>query len=514
MIRNVIKDFLRKDVHFRNLVMEIPVSVMVLRGPDFKIEFINNRLLKALQKTWHEVDDRPFFQIFPELIVQGYEKFFRQVYETGRSFSKEVVPLHLWSSDDFQYIKLSVQPLINPLGHVTGLFIVASDVTELVKSRHQIAESELKYRSVLELMDPGFSFMELIFKDGKPVDYIILEVNPAFEKMLGSTELVGKSINELMPDIAEFWINLFGKVALTGEKVTTVYDMPELDKTFESHAFRIGGNESRRVAVLINDITERMKNDQLREQFSRKLEQQVAQRTRELEQSNSDLKQFTHLISHDLKEPVRKLKFLTSMLSDELQDTITTSQATYIHKILSATERLRKMIEAIYDYSFADFNEEKVRDTDLSKLINVLVEDLDHDLKAHEAEVIVHPLPVIRGITIEFYQLFYNILSNSLKFSKPDVPCRIEISSRIVTDNGRQFAEISVTDNGIGFDPCFEEKIFQSFTRLHSKDEYEGTGLGLSLSRKIVHRHGGTIKAYGEVGKGATITVKLPYTGR
>lgn len=389
MLRKVLKDFFRNDVHFRNLVMEIPVSVMVVRGPEFRVEFINNRLLVAFQKSWDDMYGKPFFQLFPELSGQGYEEIFRKVFETGQTYMADIVPISVPGADvQLQYIKLSVQPLVNPVGKITGLFIVGSDVTEMVKSRQQLAENEAGYRAVLE--------------------------------------------------------------------------------------------------------------------------QEVAQRTRELEQSNNDLRQFTHLISHDLKEPVRKVKIFSTILANELKDKLDDDQWMYMKKIISANDRLHEMIEAIYDYSFSDFNTDKITDVDLNHLLSVLVDDMDASIHRNNAMVIIHWLPVVRGISIELYQLFYNLLSNALKFSRSDIQPRIEISSSISHENHSKYVVIKVTDNGIGFEDCYREKIFNSFTRLHPKDKYEGTGLGLSLSRKIVTRHGGTIEASSELNIGTTITIKLP----
>lgn len=388
MLRKVLKDFFRNDVHFRNLVMEIPVSVMVVRGPEFRVEFINNRLLVAFQKSWDDMYGKPFFQLFPELSGQGYEEIFRKVFETGQTYMADIVPISVLGVEHSQYIKLSVQPLVNPSGKITGLFIVGSDVTELVKSRQELAEKEAGYRAMLE--------------------------------------------------------------------------------------------------------------------------QEVAQRTRELEQSNNDLRQFTHLISHDLKEPVRKVKIFSTILANELKDKLNDDQWMYMKKIISANDRLHEMIEAIYDYSFSDFNTDKITDVDLNHLLSVLVDDMDAAINRHNAQVILHPLPVIRGIGIEFYQLFYNLLSNALKFSRKDIQPVIEISASTSLENHSKYVVIKVSDNGIGFEDCYREKIFNSFTRLHPKDKYEGTGLGLSLSRKIVTRHGGTIEASSELNIGTTITIKLP----
>jgi signal transduction histidine kinase len=132
-------------------------------------------------------------------------------------------------------------------------------------------------------------------------------------------------------------------------------------------------------------------------------------------------------------------------------------------------------------------------------------------IQQKNAKIVYGELPVIRGAAVLIYQLFYNLINNSLKFCRKEIAPVIEISSGLIREDGRDFVNIQVNDNGIGFDQGQAVNIFNSFSRLNSKDKFEGTGLGLSLSKKIVERHGGSISASGVLGEGATITIKLPY---
>lgn len=515
-LRSAFKELFRKDEHFRTLVMEMPVSVLVLRGPELEVEFINNRLLHALNKRWRHVIGRPFFQVFPELQDQGYNTIFYGVYESGDTFMVSQLPISVSRNGNPTYfINLSVQALTNPEGSITGLFIVGSDVTELVKMREQVQESENKYRNVLDLMDPGFSIMEMIFdENNKPYDYTFLEVNPAWAEMVKMNDLVGKTMRQIMPEGFEYWIELFGMVALTGEKVTVLKEMPQMGKTFESHAFRIGGEGSKKVAVLFNDITKRVKEEELRQKFANELEQQVTERTRELERAYLELKQFAHLISHDLKEPVRKIKTFVSMLTDDLINSLDDKHKGYFDKILTSCDRLKDMIEGVYDYSAVNVDEDKISQVNLNNLINKVIDDLE--LKINEKKAIINMgiLPTIEAKSFQIHQLFYNLISNSLKFSREDTQCRIDITSQIVEKDHLVYAAITIQDNGLGFDPSENERIFETFTRLHPKTKFEGTGLGLPLSKKIAEKHCGTIEAAGEPGVGARFTVYLPFKKR
>jgi PAS domain S-box-containing protein len=237
-----------------------------------------------------------------------------------------------------------------------------------------------------------------------------------------------------------------------------------------------------------------------------KLEILVTERTKQLKRSNEDLQQFAHVASHDIKEPLRKIKMFTYRLEDELARKESDHVKIYVSKILSAADRLTSMVEGVLSYSTAEQNNEKIESIDLNNVIEDIRSDLEVMIAQKSATVIADALPSIEGAKVLIHQLFYNLINNGLKFSRKDVNPIIRIFSTV--ENG--LAIINVSDNGIGFETNYEEKIFEPFLRLNSKDEYEGTGLGLSLCKKIVLRHHGSIAATGNLGQGATFTISLP----
>ncbi|HEX8061102.1 MAG TPA: ATP-binding protein [Cyclobacteriaceae bacterium] len=243
--------------------------------------------------------------------------------------------------------------------------------------------------------------------------------------------------------------------------------------------------------------------------LSERLEIMVEQRTSELRRSNEDLQQFAHVASHDLKEPVRKLKTFINRLDDEFGPTIPLKGMSYVEKMRQASSRMYSMIEGVLKYS--SLNEaQEIEEVDLNEIVGSIEADLEIMMTQKNAKITKYNLPAVQGAQVLLYQLFYNLINNSLKFTKSDP--EITISSSVVHEGAKQFAEIVVSDNGIGFDQQFAEQLFNAFLRLNSKDQYEGTGLGLALCKKIVERHSGTITARGKEGKGSTFTVKLPLT--
>lgn len=253
--------------------------------------------------------------------------------------------------------------------------------------------------------------------------------------------------------------------------------------------------------------------------FTEKLEKVVEERTKELQRSNEDLQQFAHVASHDLKEPARKIKTFSSLIMHEFGSIIPEKMKLYLSKIDSAAARMAHMIDGVLRYSSLDVIQQTNEKVDLSELIRNIETDLEVPIVQKAALIDQQNLPVIEGSSILLYQLFYNLINNSLKFARLNVSPLIRITATDTMDidlekvnlkTDQPYIKIIVQDNGIGFRQNEAAIIFQSFSRLHAKDKYEGTGLGLALCRKIVERHGGVIFADATEGVGASFTILLP----
>ncbi len=254
-------------------------------------------------------------------------------------------------------------------------------------------------------------------------------------------------------------------------------------------------------------------------EYAEKLEQAVRRRTQELrnlnhslERSNEDLQQFAHVASHDLKEPVRKIRTFSGRLLDEYAAMLPDEAQVFLKKIQQATARMYTMIDGVLQYSAINGGEQPISAVDLNEVVAQIETDLELVIRERNATIQRGQLLMIEGAPVLLYQLFYNLINNSLKFGKSDDNCLITIESRLTEGAGKRIAELTLTDNGIGFDPEQAARIFETFVRLNSKDRYEGTGLGLSLCKKIVERHHGTIAATGELNRGAKFVIRLPLT--
>jgi two-component system, LuxR family, sensor kinase FixL len=259
--------------------------------------------------------------------------------------------------------------------------------------------------------------------------------------------------------------------------------------------------------AFIRDIDEQKRN-------ARDLEQ----KKRELEVSNQELEQFAHVASHDMKEPIRKILIFTERLKSEIADVASENSQRFMEKIESSATRLANMVDGVLRNSSVKAEQLVTSSVDLNLVIKDIESDLELVIAAKNAVIRNSGLPTLTGSPVLLYQLFYNLIINSLKFSRPGVDVEIDLTSKKIAGSalpvpgppGVFFFEITLKDNGIGFSQHHADAIFKAFTRLHTKDKFEGTGIGLSLCKNIVEKHHGFIQAFGENGRGATFKVFLP----
>jgi signal transduction histidine kinase len=237
---------------------------------------------------------------------------------------------------------------------------------------------------------------------------------------------------------------------------------------------------------------------------------QVAERTSDLQRSNEDLEQFAHVASHDLKEPVRKVRMFTDQLRQTAHHLLPEDSQRSLEKIQRAAERMQAMIEGVLTYSQQLAAHEEMQIVNLDDLLGEVCTDLELLISEQGAVIRRSSLGTVEGSATQLHQLIYNLLINALKFSREHRQPVITIQASAIEQEGKAMKKLILTDNGIGFEPAYAQQIFQPFTRLHSKDQYEGTGMGLALCRKIVLRHGGTIYAEGSLDRGAVFTITLP----
>src|SRR5690606_30993849 len=258
------------------------------------------------------------------------------------------------------------------------------------------------------------------------------------------------------------------------------------------------------------DITDEIENYRL-----------IEERNLELERNNKELASFNYVASHDLQEPLRKIQTFISRLEDKEKANLSDNGKLYITRIKSSSARMRSLIDDLLQFSRTNKSEEAFEDSNINILLETAKHDLAEIISDKRARISSDSIPSMKVIPFQIKQLFLNLISNSLKYSRENVAPVITISysqtqasdlPKIKFSKHDLYHTISIKDNGIGFDQEYAEKIFILFTRLHNKNEYSGTGIGLSICKKIVENHTGYITAEGKLDQGSVFTVYLPMT--
>ena len=240
-----------------------------------------------------------------------------------------------------------------------------------------------------------------------------------------------------------------------------------------------------------------------------------------LQRSNANLEEFAHAASHDLQEPLRKIHFFTERLQQDLKGGLSPAQDSLFERITRASERMSRLVEDLLTYSRLSLTPPEQEEVPLDEKVESILADLELQIEEAGARIVADPLPVVRGYRRQLQQLFHNLLANALKYARPGVHVEVEIRTRPVSGAAFPvqvpaerrldgFHLIEVRDNGIGFEPQYAEKIFQLFQRLHGRNEYAGTGIGLSIARRVVNNHRGFLWAEGRPGEGAVFRILLP----
>ena len=298
----------------------------------------------------------------------------------------------------------------------------------------------------------------------------------------------------------------------SGTPLITYFRIIRKDKSlryFKSIEKKILDNYNNNILIGINmDITEQYLKDKI-----------IEEKIFDLERSNNELSAFNHVASHDLQDPLRKEQKYISRISDKDFETLSEKGREYFVRVQIAANRMQKLIDDLLLFSRTNKADKVFEPANLNEIFENTKTELAQAIEEKNAVVSSEQLPVILAIPFQIQQLFNNIIGNSLKYATTGIPPVIRVSSRIVNAaeipllrhlGETRFHELTFTDNGIGFEQQYAENIFKLFQRLHDDSSYTGTGIGLTICKKIVENHKGLIRAYGTPGGGATFRVYLP----
>jgi PAS domain S-box-containing protein len=276
-------------------------------------------------------------------------------------------------------------------------------------------------------------------------------------------------------------------------------------------ALRDDGGELKGFAKINRDMTDAKRLDDLMRNINDELENRVVERTEQLLAANKDLESFSYSVSHDLRSPLRHISSFVSLLEEHLGGQCDDVSARYLSTIGNSARHMSQLIDGLLAFSRLGRSAVNLTAVDFTLLVDAVVSQIGHDTEGRVVDWVVAPdLPVVQGDALLLREVWANLLGNAYKYTRPRERTRIEVGWSVDPVVGYTFF---VRDNGVGFDTKYAQKLFGVFQRLHRASEFEGTGIGLALTRRIIERHGGTIWAESQLGQGSVFYFSLPFEG-
>jgi signal transduction histidine kinase len=470
---------------------------------DFEYLFANNNIAKVLHLDVKKIIGSSMLELIPENRSNGFFDLFCQLIQTGETVHGET---HFVTSDIDNWYEYVVVPIDSET-----VVVSTKDITEKKSAALQIEEQRNLLNSILKNSSNGISVSKVLrAENGEVIDAITILANEAAIKNIGLPKdiYLSKRATEIEPNILGTpYYQACIRTLDTGEPFMMQYQMETTKRWLELTVSKL--DEDHLIHVF-TDVTA-IKEAQL----------QLERTVEDLKLSNQNLEEFAYAASHDLKEPMRKIQLFSDRLKASLQQNLSSNDSDMFDRIIKATNRMNTLIDDLLMFSHVSRGAVLEETIDLNQKISRVLEDLEVEIHEQKAIVTVERLPTIKGHRRQLQQLFQNLIGNAIKYHKHEVNPEVHISCRKITADEaipittatsiEDYYLLEISDNGIGFEPEEADRIFNIFTRLHGNAEYKGTGVGLSIAKKVVENHGGYIWAQSEPGKGSIFSVLLPF---
>lgn len=470
---------------------------------DFKYTLVNKTYERMNGRTGAEVIDKTALQLYPGL--KGTELFRRyaRVVETGEPAQFED---HYKDEDLDIWFEASAVKIGED-----EVFISYRDISQQKQAALRLRDQNTLLDSILSASPSGIVVVRMIRdENGTIVDGQAILMNEAAERYTQYPReiMLNKTSRQMEPHILESPVyQEVLKTMETGAPFHMEYQMEMTGRWVDMNVARIDKDH---LVNVFTDITE-----------SKQYHLEQERMMYELKRSNEALEEFARAASHDLKEPIRKVQYFVNRLKADLTGSISQAQLDLFTRVEKAADRMGTLVEDLLEYSHLDANPQEKEPVNLNEKMRNVLYDLELLMREKKATIQVGELPTISGHRMQLQQLFQNLLTNALIYSRPGVEPQIQVKAAITTGRNsgfhlppgaaeKQFHIIEISDNGIGFDAEHAEKIFDVFTRLHGNKEYPGTGIGLSIVKKVAENHGGYVMAKGGRNVGARFFILFP----
>ncbi|CAN5217665.1 hypothetical protein BH23BAC3_BH23BAC3_33480 [soil metagenome] len=519
---------------FRKLIEESPIATALYTGSDHVVQYANDMMLEYWGKD-KEVFGKPLIEALPELKKQDFLQHLDDVYNSGEPYTGVEKKANLQVNGKLQplYFNFNYKALRDKEENIFGILNTAFNVTEEVIAKKSLEKREKTLRQLLDCMPQKISHTD---DKGKVIFF-----NKQWTDDTGFTQeqLKGnKWIKTVHPDdfqeLKENWIKAANRETALEVECRILHK----ERGYRWHLNRavpikdengklimwVGSNtdiheQKKQKEILAEAVAERTKELKRANEELIIHNRKIEKREKELERANKELESFAYISSHDLQEPLRKIQTFADRIREKEKKNLSDRGLNYFERMEDTAKRMRILINDLLAFSRVNNANKDYDLVDLNKIIEEVKEEYKDLIEKKNATIEVSDLCDAKVIVFQFRQLMNNLISNALKFSKPDTPPHIKIKNKVdkginlndkllsLEDN---YCHITIEDNGIGFEPCYSERIFEVFQQLHSKDLYEGTGIGLAIVKKIVDNHDGYITADSKPGKGTRIDIYIP----
>ncbi len=394
--------------------------------------------------------------------------------------------------------RITLVPLRDEHGEIVGGLNITQDIYEIRQTQESLEVSEETRKAILD------GIPDLVFRVDREGKFLDFYPSSELKVSLPTSEFIGQKVSDVFDKDLSIRFSKYLAWALEDNKVQTFeYEIndPEDQRFFEGRISPISENQA---IIIIRDITEIFTT---RSELDKKV-LELSEKNAELEKyitSNTELEKFAYIASHDLKEPLRTIIGFSQLLEKQYAKELGDSGADYISHIISGTKRMKMLIDGLLEYSRVESKGSSFKLTEFNELIKRVLADLRNSIEENDVKINISRLPIQHCDELQIRQLFQNLISNSIKF-RSERPLEIDIMAEEKEDAW----EYAVKDNGIGMDMKYADKVFHIFQRLHTQDKYPGSGIGLSVCKRIIDRHGGNIWVTSEVEKGTTIFFTIP----
>ncbi len=467
--------------------------------------------VKSLKEAYGKTD----FDFFtPEHAKAAYEDE-QRIIKTKKPLISKMEQIRK-ADGQYRWVTATKEPIVDEKGKVIGIVGISRDISELKMVQEALEESEERLQQIIEFAPDGIFAIE---KDGT-----VASCNTALTRITGYgiNELCGVDFVKLpfLTDSEEIRYLSQIEFSITGN-VLAPFEMQCKRKDgaaiwLEMHVSALKRHGSQMALLVITrDITERkLAEDALKEAYVAleqrmnelaKLKAALEETNKLLQQSNSDLENYTYVVSHDLKAPLRAIKAFSTFLDEDYGAKLDKNAQEYLQRIVNAVNNMDELIEDLLLLSRVGRKFMEVEEVDLNQLVKEILVDIEPTTNKRKGKVSYANLPKLRIQHVWLKQLFMNLIDNGLKFNKSENPT-VDISC---AEEGDTY-KFQVRDNGIGIDKKYHDRIFNIFERLHTREEYEGTGIGLTTCKKIIQQFGGKIWVESEEGKGSTFIFTIP----